>query len=113
MNWGQTSLKLSWPSVSILAEPPVTRVNGVTDKQGTTKVAMAYLGYLYSPIGQKLAAKHYYRPVNQHSMSKKADLSRFPKVKTFTVNEVFGGWQKAQKTHFADGALFDQISFAR
>lgn len=108
---GPDKFEIVVPSVSILAEPPVTVVNGVTDKQGTTKVAMAYLGYLYSPIGQKLAAKHYYRPVNPQYVEK-ADLSRFPKVKTFTVNEVFGGWQKAQKTHFADGALFDQI-FAR
>lgn len=105
---GPDKFEIVVPSVSILAEPPVTVVNGVTDKHGTTKVATAYLAYLYSPIGQKLAAKHYYRPV-EPQYADKADLARFPKIKTFTVDELFGGWQKAQKTHFADGGLFDQI----
>lgn len=105
---GPEQFEIVVPSVSILAEPPVTVVNGVTNKRGTTQVATAYLAYLYSPIGQKLAAKHYYRPV-EPQYADKADLARFPKIKTFTVDEVFGGWQKAQKTHFADGGLFDQI----
>lgn len=105
---GPDKFEIVVPSVSILAEPPVAVVNGVTDKHGTTKVATAYLEYLYSPIGQKLAAKHYYRPV-EPQYADKADLARFPRIKTFTVDELFGGWQKTQKTHFADGGLFDQI----
>ncbi|MBC7202021.1 MAG: sulfate ABC transporter substrate-binding protein [Pusillimonas sp.] len=105
---GPDQFEIVVPSVSILAEPPVTVVNGVTEKRGTTKVATAYLEYLYSPEGQKLAAKHYYRPVNPQ-YADEADLARFPEVSTFTVDELFGGWQEAQKTHFADGGLFDQI----
>lgn len=105
---GPDKFEIVVPSVSILAEPPVAVVNGVTDKHGTTKVATAYLEYLYSPIGQKLAAKHYYRPI-EPQYADKTDLARFQKIKTFTVDELFGGWQKAQETHFADGGLFDQI----
>jgi sulfate/thiosulfate-binding protein len=105
---GPDKFEIVVPSISILAEPPVTVVNGVTAKHGTTKLAMAYLEYLYSPIGQKIAAKHYYRPVKP-KYADKADLARFQKIKTFTVDEIFGGWQKAQKTHFEDGGLFDQI----
>lgn len=105
---GPDKFEIVVPTVSILAEPPVTLVDGVAQKHGTTKVAQAYLEYLYSPVGQKLAAKHYYRPAEpQHADPK--DLERFPKVETFTVDEVFGGWQKAQKAHFADGGVFDQI----
>lgn len=96
------------PSLSILAEPPVTVVDGVAKKHDTQKVAQAYLEYLYSSTGQRLAAKHYYRPVEPEYADPK-DLKRFPKLALFTVDEVFGGWQKAQKTHFSDGGTFDQI----
>jgi len=95
------------PSVSILAEPPVTVVDKVANRRGTRKVAEAYLNYLYSDEGQDLAGKHFYRPTNE-KYAKKYE-KQFPKVKLFTVDETFGGWQKAQKTHFADGGLFDQI----
>lgn len=96
------------PSLSILAEPPVTVVDGVAKKHGTQKIAEAYLEYLYSPTGQRLAAKHYYRPV-EPEYADPQDLKRFPKLALFTVAEVFGDWQKAQKTHFSDGGTFDQI----
>jgi len=105
---GPDKFEIVVPSVSILAEPPVTVVNGITDKRGTTRIASAYLEYLYSPVGQTLAAQHYYRPVKPEFADPK-DLARFPKVNTFTIDQVFGGWQKAQKTHFADGGIFDQI----
>ncbi|HAS51050.1 MAG TPA: hypothetical protein DCS21_04675 [Gammaproteobacteria bacterium] len=95
------------PSLSILAEPPVTIIDKVADKRGTRKVAEAYLQYLYSPEGQDLAGKHYYRPRDAQIAAKYAD--QFSKVKLFTIDEVFGGWQKAQKTHFDDGGFFDQI----
>jgi len=95
------------PSLSILAEPPVTVVDKVVDKKGTRAIAQAYLEYLYSPEGQEIAAKHYYRPRLEAVAKKYA--STFPKVNLITIDEVFGGWQKAQKTHFADGGLFDQI----
>ena len=94
--------------MSVLAEPPVAVVQGVTERRGTTKVASAYLDYLYSAAGQKLVAKHYYRPVKPELADPK-DVARFPKLKTFTVDDTFGGWQKAQKTHFSDGGTFDQI----
>ena len=105
---GPDKFEIVVPSVSILAEPPVTVVNGITDKRGTTRIASAYLEYLYSPVGQTLAAQHYYRPVKPEFADPK-DLARFPKVNTFTIDQLFGGWQKAQKTHFADGGIFDQI----
>jgi sulfate transport system substrate-binding protein len=95
------------PSVSILAEPPVAVVDKVADRRGTRKVAEAYLRYLYSEEGQEIAARHYYRPRLPSVAAKYA--AQFPKVDLFTVEEVFGGWQKAQKTHFADGGLFDKI----
>ena len=96
------------PSISILAEPPVAVVDRWADQHGTRKVAEAYLEYLYSPVGQRLAAKHYYRPVKPEEADP-ADLKRFVKVQRVSVDEVFGGWQKAQETHFADGGVFDQI----
>lgn len=104
---GPDKFEIVVPSVSILAEPPVTVVDGVATRRGTEKVARAYLEYLYSPVGQKLAAKHYYRPIKPELADAK-DVARFPKVKTFTIEEL-GGWQKAQKTHFADGGVFDQL----
>jgi sulfate transport system substrate-binding protein len=99
------------PSVSILAEPPVTLVDKVVDKRGTRKVSEAYLEYLYSEEGQDLAGKHFYRPRDVKAAAKYAKV--FPKVNLFTIDEVFGGWQKAQKTYFADGGVFDQIYQAK
>ena len=98
------------PSVSILAEPPVTWVDKVVNKRGTRAVAQAYLEYLYSPEGQEIAAKHYYRPRLE---SVGAEIRRpLSEGDLFTIDEVFGGWQKAQKTHFSDGGVFDQIQRA-
>jgi sulfate transport system substrate-binding protein len=104
---GPDKVQIVAPSVSILAEPPVTIVDKVVDRRGTRKVAEAYLKFLYSDEGQELAGKHYYRPINEKIAAKYA--SQFPKVKLFTVDEIAGGWTKAQKTHFADGGTFDRI----
>jgi len=95
------------PSISILAEPPVALVDKFADKHGTRKVAQAYLEYLYSEEGQDIAGRNYYRPNDPKAAAKFA--SQFPKVNLFKIDDVFGGWQKAQKTHFADGGVFDQI----
>jgi sulfate/thiosulfate-binding protein len=95
------------PSVSVLAEPPVAVVDKVAAKHKTAAVAKAYLEFLYTPEGQEIAAKHYYRPRNEAVAAKYAQ--QFPKVSLFTVDQVFGGWTKAQKTFFADGGVFDQI----
>ena len=96
------------PSLSILAEPPVALVDRHVDKHGTREVAQAYLKYLYSPAGQRLAAKHYYRP-RYPQYAAPEDVARFPKLELVTINGVFGSWAKAQATHFADGGVFDQI----
>jgi len=95
------------PSQSILAEPPVALVDKVVDKKGTRAVAQAYLDYLYSPEGQDLAGENYYRPIDPTAAAKYA--RQYPKVNLFTIDEVFGGWTKAQKTHFADGGSFDKV----
>ncbi len=95
------------PPQSILAEPPVTIVDKWVDKHGTRRVAEAYLEYLYSPEAQELAAKNYYRAQDKNAIAKYA--KNFAPVKLVTVDEAFGGWTKAQATHFADGAIFDQI----
>jgi sulfate/thiosulfate-binding protein len=95
------------PSLSILAEPPVAVVDKVARKHGTTEVARAYLEYLYTAEGQEIAARHFYRPRMPTVAAKYAN--QFPKMTLVTVDEVFGGWKKAQATHFADGAFFDQI----
>ncbi len=95
------------PSLSVLAEPPVTVVDKVVDKRRTRTVAEAYLNYLYSEEGQEIAARNFYRP-RLESVAKKYE-KQFPKVNLITIDGVFGGWQKAQKTHFADGGVFDQI----
>jgi sulfate/thiosulfate transport system substrate-binding protein len=92
------------PPESILAEPPVTVIDKVVDRHGTRKVAEEYLKYLYTDEGQRIAAKHYYRPINTKIPTK---LARIKKL--YTIDKNFGGWQKAQKTHFADGGTFDQI----
>jgi sulfate transport system substrate-binding protein len=104
---GKDKFEVVVPSVSILAEPPVSIVDKVVDKHGARSVAQAYLEYLYSPEGQEIAAKHYYRPRLASVAAKHG--KQFPKVKLFTIDEVFGGWQRAQKTHFADRGAFDQI----
>ena len=100
-------LEIVSPSISILAEPPVAVVDKVVDRHGTRALAEAYLQYLYSPEGQEIAAKRHYRPRDPAIAARFA--SNFANVKFFTIDEVFGGWQKAQKAHFADGGIFDQI----
>jgi sulfate transport system substrate-binding protein len=96
------------PSVSIRAEPPVAWVDKNVAKHGTRKQAEAYLRFLYSPEGQRLAVKHYYRPAEPDKVSA-AELARFPKVRLVTIDQAFGGWKKAQAAHFADGGFFDRI----
>ena len=108
---GPDKFDIVTPSISILAEPSVAVVDKVVDKRGTRRVATAYLEYLYSPIGQEIAARHYYRPRNKEVASRYAN--QFAKVKLFTVDQVFGGWEKAQKTYFGDGGIFDQIVIAK
>jgi sulfate transport system substrate-binding protein len=95
------------PSLSILAEPPVTWVDKNTEKKGTTEVAKGYLEYLYSDEGQEISAKHFYRPTSEKIAEKYAD--KFPKIDLVTIDKDFGGWEKAQAEHFADGGIFDQI----
>jgi sulfate transport system substrate-binding protein len=96
------------PKVSILAEPPVAVVDRYADKHGTRAIAREYLEYLYSDEGQEIAARHHYRPRSEKAAARHP--GGFPRLELFTVDEVFGGWEKAQRTHFADGAIFDQIS---
>jgi sulfate/thiosulfate-binding protein len=100
-------LEIVTPPVSVLAEPPVAVIDKVVDRKGTRAAAEAYLQYLYSPEGQEIAAKRHFRPRDPNVAAKYA--GTFTKIGLFTVDEVFGGWQKAQKTHFADGGVFDQI----
>jgi sulfate/thiosulfate transport system substrate-binding protein len=104
---GPEKVDIVVPSVSILAEPPVAVVDKFVDKHGTRKVAQAYLEYLYSEEGQDIAGRNYYRPTDAKVAAKYSD--QFPKINLFRIDDVFGGWQKAQKTHFADGGVFDQI----
>lgn len=99
--------QIVYPSISILAEPSVAIVDKVVDKNGNRNLAVGYLNYLYSPKGQELAAKYYFRPRDAAAAKKYA--AQFPKIKTFTIDQVFGGWAKAQQTHFVNGAIFDQI----
>ncbi|WP_275406459.1 sulfate ABC transporter substrate-binding protein [Rhodoligotrophos defluvii] len=106
--FGSGELEIVTPPTSILAEPPVAVVTGNTERKGTTEVATAYLGYLYSPEGQTIAARHYYRPVNREGVDP-ALLQPFPDVKLFTIGERFGGWDKMQDEHFGDGGIFDQL----
>jgi len=104
---GPDKVQIVTPSVSILAEPPVAVVDKVVDKRGTRKVAEAYLNFLYTDAAQELIAKNYYRPAVDKEAKKYA--SQFAPVKLFTLADVAGDWTKAQKTHFADGGVFDQI----
>ncbi len=105
--FGADKFEIVNPAVSILAEPPVAVVDKVVDKHGTRPVAEAYLKYLYSPEGQDIAGKNYYRPRNAEAAAKWA--KNFAPIKLFTIDEKFGGWTKAQKTHFDDGGVFDSI----
>jgi sulfate transport system substrate-binding protein len=107
---GATKFELVTPSVSIQAEPPVAWVDKVVNKRRTLEVAEAYLKYLYTPEGQEIAAKNYYRPRLESVAQKYAQT--FPKITLFTIDDLFGGWQKAQKTHFSEGGTFDQIQSA-
>jgi len=104
---GKDKFEIVVPSVSILAEPPVAVVQKVAEKHGTAKVAKAYLKFLYSEEGQEIAAKNYYRP--RLASVREKYKANFAPVKLFTIDEAFGGWTKAQATHFADGGVFDQI----
>ena len=104
---GKDEYEIVVPSLSILAEPPVAIVDKVVDKKGTREVAQAYLDYLYTKEGQEIAAQNYYRPRDKEVAEKYKD--KFPEIKLVTVDEEFGGWTKAQSTHFADGGTFDQI----
>jgi sulfate/thiosulfate transport system substrate-binding protein len=105
--FGANKFQVITPSISILAEPPVAVVDKVANKRGTADVAKAYLDYLYSEEGQDIAGKNFYRPRSDKAAAKYA--SQFTQVKLVTIDDVFGGWTKAQKTHFDDGGVFDQI----
>jgi sulfate transport system substrate-binding protein len=104
---GPDKFEIVTPSLSILAEPPVAVVDKIVDKKGTRKVATEYLNYLYSPEGQDIAGKNYYRPTDAKVAAKYS--KQFAKLKLITIDKEFGGWDKAQNTHFADGCTFDQI----
>jgi sulfate transport system substrate-binding protein len=104
---GPDKFEIVVPSISILAEPPVALVDKVVDRKGTRKVAQAYLDYLYTTEGQEIAAQNFYRPTDAAVAAKYA--KQFAKVSLFNLSDYFGDWQKAQKTHFADGGSFDQI----
>ena len=105
--FGEDKFDIVTPSISILAEPPVSVVDKTARRHGTTDVATAYLEYLYSDEGQDIAGKNYYRPRSQKAAAKYA--AQFATIKLVTIDQEFGGWAKAQKTHFADGGVFDQI----
>ena len=109
--FGADKFDIVYPPFSIYAEPPVTVVDKVVDKKGTREVAKAYLEYLYSPEGQEIAGKNFYRPTDPKTAAKYA--RQFPKIELVKVDDVFGGWAKAQKTHFADGGVFDQVNTKR
>jgi sulfate transport system substrate-binding protein len=105
--YGDGKFEIITPSLSILAEPPVAVVDKNAKRHGTTEVATAYLDHLYSEEGQEIAAKNFYRPRNEAIGKKYAD--HFARLKLVTIDQEFGGWTKAQKTHFADGGIFDKI----
>jgi len=105
--FGADKFDIVYPPISILAEPPVAVVDKVVDRKGTRAVAQAYLEFLYTPEAQEIEARNYYRPIDPAVAAKYA--SKFPKLKLFTIADTFGGWTKAQATHFADGGVFDQI----
>ncbi|HYH43143.1 MAG TPA: sulfate ABC transporter substrate-binding protein [Burkholderiales bacterium] len=105
--FGPGKFELVAPSISILAEPPVAVVDKIVDRRGTRKVAEAYLEYLYSDEGQDIAARQFYRPRSEKIAKHYA--AQFPRIALFSIDDAFGGWSKAHTTHFADGAIFDQI----
>jgi sulfate/thiosulfate-binding protein len=105
--FGADKFEIVYPSVSVLAEPPVSIVDKVVDRKGTREIATAYLEYLYTPEGQEIAARNFYRPRSGEVAEKYS--KQFPKIELFTVDDAFGGWTKAQKTYFDDGGVFDQI----
>ena len=105
--FGADKFEIVTPSLSILAEPPVAVVDSVAARHGTTAEAQAYLQYLYSEEGQEIAGKNFYRPRDPKIAAKYA--GQFGKVTLVTIDDVFGGWKKAQPTHFGDGGIFDQI----
>jgi sulfate/thiosulfate transport system substrate-binding protein len=109
--FGKDKFEIVAPSLSILAEPPVSIVDGNVDAKGTRKLAEAYLEYLYTAPAQAIIAKNYFRPAHPEFAAKE-DLARFPKIDLININDTFGGWKKAQATHFADGGIFDQIQTA-
>jgi sulfate transport system substrate-binding protein len=104
---GSAKVEIIVPSMSILAEPPVAVVDKVTKRKGTEALAKAYLEFLYTPEGQEIIAKNHYRPRLETTLQKYS--AAFPRLNLFTIDELFGGWQKAQKAHFNDGGTFDQI----
>lgn len=104
---GKKDFEIVYPSISILTEPSVAIVDKTVERNGNKWLATGYINYLYSPLGQEMAAKYFYRPRNEQVLAKYS--AQFPKLKTFTIDEVFGGWAKAQQAHFANGAIFDQI----
>jgi sulfate transport system substrate-binding protein len=104
---GPDSFDIVHPSVSVLAEPPVTLVDAVVDRRGTRAVAEAYLEYLYTPEGQDIAARNFFRPFDAEVLARHA--AQFPTLRLFTVDQVFGGWESAQKEHFADGGIYDRM----
>ena len=105
--FGADKYEMAIPSLSILAEPSVTVVDKVVDARGTRKVAEAYLNYLYSEEGQDIIGRNFYRPRSEAAKTKYG--AHFPKLELVTIDSAFGGWAKAQKTHFADGGTFDAI----
>jgi len=104
---GKSQFEIVYPSISILAEPPVALVDRVVDRRGTRAVSQAYLDFLFTPDGQAIGAKNYYRP--RLASIKLTFLASAPRIQLFTVDDTFGGWRKAQEKHFADGGVFDQI----
>jgi len=104
---GRGQYEIVYPSISIVAEPPVAVVDKYVDAHGTRAVAEAYLRFLYTPEGQEIAARHFQRPRLKDVLDRHADL--FPKVEEFTIDDVFGGWRQAQRIHFDDGGIFDQV----
>jgi sulfate/thiosulfate transport system substrate-binding protein len=104
---GKDKFEVVTPSMSILAEPPVSVVDKIAAKHGTAEVAKAYLEFLYSEQGQEIAAKNYYRPRLASVAAKHA--AQFPKLQLFTIDDLFGGWRTAQKKHFDEGGVFDKI----
>jgi sulfate transport system substrate-binding protein len=109
---GSDQFDIVIPSLSILAEPPVALIDKNVDRHGTSEVAQAYLQYLYSPEGQRIAAKHYYRPRHPEYADAK-DMARFPKLELVTLQDTFGSWAQAQQKHFAEGGVFDQMQAER